>query len=430
MQLASLDADTSPFSAVAEPSTYVAGVPHETFERMRNSSPVWWIDEPLLQRHTGSGTLVTRGSGYWAVVTHPEIVEASRNTAVFSSALKGAFLTDPQTKGDLRRARQLLVNMDAPEHLRVRKLVNRTFTPRAVQKLAAGVEKHAHDLVAAAVSAGSFDVVADLAVELPLLVLSDLLGLPPEDRSLLFEWSNHLVGFDDPEFGAGDIDAYRRAMGAAYMYAAEVRADRIARPRDDLCSVLASADIDGERLTRDEFSQFWLLLVVAGNETTRHLISGSVQALMDHPGEARRLAEGTVDLDRAVEEMLRWVTPIMQFRRTATCPTVLGGQEICEGDKVVLYYTSANRDRQAFDAPDTLLLDRADNPHLSFGIGPHFCLGAHLARLELRTLLEVLRPYVTAITPTGTPTRLASNFVNGVKTMPVQIRATAHPTGG
>jgi cytochrome P450 len=406
---------------IAHPATYAAGVPHAEFARRRREEPVGWVPEPLLWRHSSGRRIAERGTGFWAVTTHEAVRSVSRRAEEFSSAEKGAFLVDPRSPADLRQTRQLLINMDAPHHVRTRKLVSPVFTPRAVTRLTENVTAHATALVRRVARAGEFDAVGDLAAELPLLVLADLLGMPREDRHLLYRWSNHLVGFDDPEFGGGDVDAYRRTFAEAFQYALQVAADRRKHPTTDLVSRLANAELAGERLSDREFCSFWLLLVVAGNETTRHLIAGSLQALVAHPAERDRLVSGTVPMLSAVEELVRWVTPIMQFRRTATRDTDLCGQHIRRGDKVVIYYTSANRDAAVFTDPQRLDLGRAVNPHLAFGIGPHFCLGAHLARFELAALLTAIRPYLAGLAPTGPVTRLESNFVNGAKSMPVRI---------
>jgi len=419
MTVPSLDVSQHP--DIAHPATYASGVPHAEFSRRREQEPVAWVPEPLLWRHSSSGRIASQGSGFWAATTHEAVLSASRRQQDFSSGAKGVFLSDPRTPGDLRQTRQLLVNMDAPQHGRIRKLVTSVFTPRAVRELAGNVTAHAEALVEKVVRAGDFDVVADLASELPLLVLSDLLGMPPEDRHRLYRWSNHLVGFDDPEYGGGDVDAYRTTMAEAFQYALKLGMERREHPTGDLISLLANAEVDGQRLTDREFCNFWLLLVVAGNETTRHLIAGSLQALAENPAERARLVSGRASVGSAVEEMLRWITPIMQFRRTALRDTELCGQPIAEGDKVVLFYISANRDAAVFADPQRLDLSRDPNPHLSFGIGPHFCLGAHLARLELAALLTAIRPHLERLQLTGPVVRLESNFVNAAKSMPARI---------
>jgi cytochrome P450 len=406
---------------IAHPATYAGGVPHAEFARRRSAEPVGWVAEPLLVRRSAAGELTHRGSGFWAVTSHEGVMAVSRRAAEFSSGAKGAFLVDPRTPGDLAQSRQLLISMDAPEHLRIRKLITSVFTPRAIGRLTESVASHAQALVRSVVKAGEFDVVTDLAAELPLLVLADLLGMPRTDRHLLYRWSNHLVGFDDPEYGGGDIDTYRATFGEAFGYALRLASDRRESPTDDLVSMLANAEVDGRRLTDREFCNFWLLLVVAGNETTRHLTSGSLQALASNPAQREALVSGTVELSTAAEELLRWVTPIMQFRRTAVRDTEICGHPVASGDKVVVYYTSANRDAAVFADPDRLDLSRDPNPHLAFGIGPHFCLGSHLARLEITSLLTAIRPHLPRLELTAEPVRLESNFVNGAKSMPARF---------
>ncbi len=331
-------------------------------------------------------------------------------------------MADPRTRADLERARELLVNMDAPRHSQIRGLVSSVFTPRAVNEMAIRVETHAQAVVARAVAKGNCNGVGDIAAELPLLVLADLLGIPAGDRPLLLKWSNQLVGFDDPEYGGGDIEAYRRTFVEAFSYALQVANDRRKNATGDLASLLATAEVDGRRLSDREFCHFWLLLIVAGNETTRHLLSNSLLALAQDDQQRMRLVSDSGGLSIAVEELLRWVSPILQFRRTARHDTQLAGQRIAAGDKVVLYFVAANRDPAVFDDPDRLDLGRQHNPHLSFGTGPHFCLGASLARLEAVELMRALLPYLRGLELTGPPVRLESNFVNGLKSLPVRLR--------
>ncbi|WP_378730194.1 cytochrome P450 [Nocardia brasiliensis] len=412
--------ESLPIESIADPRTYADGVPHAVFDHLREHQPVAWIEEPLLARGGVGGARVRwKGSGYWALTRHGDVAEASRRPTVFSSAAKGAFLVDPRTRADLERDRQLLVNMDDPQHVTLRKAINSAFSRKAVRHLHADIARHAHAVVARVLAAERFDAVADLAAELPLLVLAELLGMPPADRRLLYDWSNRLVGFDDPAFGGGDIQTYRDTFAEAYAYALRLAADRRRDPGDDIVSMLVHADIGGRPIREVEFCQLWVLLVVAGNETTRNLISGALLELARQPA----LLTEAADTARAVEELLRWVTPIMQFRRTATEDTELSGQLIRAGDKVVLYYISANRDRRVFDAPDRLRLARDPNPHLAFGVGPHFCLGAHLARLEAVTLFDELRPHLHRFELLGPATRLASNFTNGITSLPARFVA-------
>lgn len=407
---------------LADPVTYGAGVPWAEFARRRREAAVTWVDEPALRRHSAAGgTRVQRGSGFWAVTRHATVVSASRSPEVFSSAARGAFLADPETAEDLERARQLMVNMDAPEHGRIRRFVTAAFTPRAVQGLAGSVARHAAQLVGRAAADGCLDAVAGLTAELPLLVLADVLGIPPADRGLLLRWSNNLVGFDDPEYGAASVDTYRQTFKDAFGYARELAARRRRAPADDLVSRLLTAEVAGRRLADPEFVQLWLLLVIAGNETTRHLLSGALLALTEWPGERARLVADPGLTPAAVDELSRWVSPIMQFRRTAVQDTELDGQPIKAGDKVVLYYVSANRDETVFGHPDRLDLARKPNPHLAFGVGPHYCLGSHLAHLEARMLLDTLRPYLPHLRLAGPPVRLESSFMNGIKSLPITL---------
>ena len=412
-------ADAGTASALlSDPDTYAIGVPHDEFARRRREAPVAWVDEVELARHGDDGASVQRGSGYWAVTRHRTVDEVSRDPGTFSSAAKGAFLADPRTREDLERNRQLLVNMDAPQHTRIRRLVAGAFTPRAVARLHAAVQAHADGVVGRAVRAEGIDVVTDVAAELPLLVLTDLLGMPREDRGLLFGWSNNLVGFDDPEYGGGSVDVYQRTFVEAFGYASQLARARRRDPGEDLVSLLVNAELDGRRLTELEFCQTWILLVIAGNETTRHLLSGGLLALSQRPDQLARLVADPGLVSLAVEELARWVTPIMQFRRTAVTDSTLDGQPIAAGDKVVLYYVSANRDSDVFAEPDGLDVGRLPNPHLAFGIGPHFCLGARLARVEAAAMLSELRPHLPRLRLTGPPIRLESNFMNGIKSLP------------
>jgi cytochrome P450 len=407
---------------LSDPNVYAAGVPHEEFTRRRRECPVGWVEERPLDRRSSRGDLAKqRGTGYWAVTRHSTVAAASRAHHVFSSALRGAFLPDPITAEDLQRIRELLVNMDAPQHTATRRLVTAVFTPRAVRNLEESVQAHARTIVGRLLVRDSFDAVRDLAAELPLLVLADLLGIPRQDRLLLYRWGNNLVGFDDPEFGGGRVDVFRETFAEAFRYALQLASEKRRCPGDDLTSQLLTSEIDGRRLSEQAFCYIWILLVIAGNETTRHLLSGSLLVLAEWPSERNRLVDDPALVPTAVEELLRWLTPIMQFRRTAVAATELDGQRIQPGDKVVLYYISANRDEELFDTPHRLDLGRSPNPHLAFGVGPHFCLGAQLARLEATTMLTLLRPHLHRFELTGPVVRLASNFMNGIKSLPARF---------
>jgi cytochrome P450 len=409
-------------ASIAVAAAFLPAVPHDEFDRLRATGGVHWVDGPTLSRRGRDGdTVTTTSPGYWAVVGHAETVAASKDPGTFSSATMGAFLSDPRTPEQLARTRQLLVNMDAPEHSTTRRLVSAAFGPRAVRALRESVHTNAAEVVARVLASDGFDVVGDLAAELPLIVLADLLGIPRADRSLLLRWSNGLVGFDDPEFGGGDVRVYRDTFAEAFAYALQLAAHRRRHPTDDVVSLLVNSEVDGRRLTDEQFCQFWLLLVIAGNETTRHALSGGLLALAEHPEQRDRLVADPGLLPTATEEVLRWITPIMQFRRTATADTELGGQRIGDGDKVVLYYVAADRDPAVFADPHAFRVDRAPNQHLAFGVGPHFCLGAALARMEISTVLGLLRPHLPRLALTGPARRLESNFMNGIKSLPARF---------
>lgn len=402
-------------ASIADAAAYIHGPPFAEFARLRRESPVAWVTEPTRRLRSGDGFVEHTGTGFWAVTRHGAVAAASKQPALFSSSSRGAFLSDPKSRADLERARQLLIGMDPPEHGVLRRRIVAAMPTRA--RLAGSVRDHVATLVSAFTKDGGGDVVSRLAAELPLLVLADLLGVPRADRHLFFEWSNNLVGFDDPDIGGHDIITFTRTIAEAFGYARRLANDRRRAPRDDFVSALVAGP---EPLDESAFCHAWLLMVVAGNETARHLTSGGIDLMLDQPHLAEQLAQGA-DVAKAVEEMLRWITPIMQFRRTAAADTELDGQPIAEGDKVILYYISANRDEAVFDAPEAADFTRDPNPHMSFGVGPHFCLGGHLARMEAVELFTALRPHLRRLERDGDPSRLASNFMNGFKELPVKL---------
>jgi cholest-4-en-3-one 26-monooxygenase len=308
----------------------------------------------------------------------------------------------------------------------MRKVVSAGFRPGKVSGMEAHVRELARQVIDRVARRGECDFVSEVAAELPLLVLAELLGVPVEDRVKLFDWSNRLIGVDDPEVGSPS-DA-RVASFEMIMYAADLFAKREKEPRDDLCSALVHGEIDGEKLSAQERCMFFFLLVVAGNETTRNAISGGMLALCEHPEQRARLLADRALLRPAVDEIVRWVTPVMQFRRTATRDTTLGGQSIRENDKVVIYYGSANRDGTVFEDPHTFDIGRDPNPHVGFGIGSHFCLGAHLARLEMRAMFDEILGRIPDVEVAGPVERLRSNFINGIKSMPVHFTAESGGT--
>ena len=394
-----------------DPDAYLQGVPHETFARLRREAPVY--------RHRRVGL-----PPFWAVTRHDDIVKVSREWATFSSERKGALLREPPEEA-LETQRLMMLNMDPPRHAKLRGLVNKGFTPRMVSQLTPPIRRICAEILDAVSTRGECDFVKEVAAELPLQVIAELLGIPHSDRHQVFEWSNTMIASDDPEWQRSPEESMSAAM-AMYAYANELALQRRDTPLDDLVSVLMQAEVDGERLSEMEFDVFFLLLAVAGNETTRNLISGGMLALIEHPDQFQRLQDDRSLLDTAVEEMLRWVTPVMQFQRTAQRDTEIGGQHISEGDRVAIYYVSANRDEAVFERPDQFDVGRSPNEHLTFGGGgPHFCLGASLARMEIRLMFEELLGRLTHIELNGTPRRLRSNFINGLKEMPVRFEPTS-----
>jgi cholest-4-en-3-one 26-monooxygenase len=384
---------------------WAQGVPHEAFDLLRREAPVHWHPE-------------IDGSGFWAVTRHADVVKASRDPATFSSELGSTFIDD-QTDEAMLQLRLTILNMDPPKHHRYRRLVSRGFTPHMVGKLVETIEKRAERIVDDVADRGECEFVEDVAAKLPLEMICEMIGLPEGDWQRMFELSNMLVGRDDPDFRYESTSA-ESAAAEIYAYCDAVAADRRANPRDDLMTALVQAEVEGERLDDLELNLFFVTLVVAGNETTRNLITHSMQALIDHPDELRRLQADADLWPTAVEEMLRWGTSIHNFRRTATVDTELGGQPIAAGDKVVLYYMSANRDEDVFADPHRFDVGRTPNDHVAFGGGGvHYCLGANLARAEIRAIMRQLVDRLDGFTQTADPRRLRSDFVNGVKSMPL-----------
>ncbi|AXY50729.1 cytochrome P450 [Rhodococcus ruber] len=393
------------------PDLYTEGVPHDVFAELRRNCPVYRQDEE-------------DGPGYWAVTRHADVTAVSRDSTTFSSAL-GTTQIDEFDEETRRKQAAMLVNLDPPEHTRLRQLVSRGFTPRAVRTLEGHIRGICNRVVDDLVERGRDGAVVDFvpvaAAPLPLEVIAALLGAPGEDVDRLCDWSDRMIGFDDPEYGNTRADG-ELAAAEIFLYANEIAAARRAEPRDDIVSRLVRPDENGDTLTEMEFDMFFVLLVVAGNETTRNAAAGGMQAFVDHPEQWRRLQAEPELAAGAVEEILRWVTPVIGFRRTPTCPATIGGQPVEAGDKVVVYYPSANRDEDVFEDPHVFDIGRTHNPHVAFGgTGVHFCLGAHLARLELRILFETLARRIERVEPAGPVRRLRSNFVNGIKSMPVRV---------
>lgn len=426
---------------IVDPRTYVDGVPYRTFARLRRESPVCWCDEPVDPRRA-------RGPGFWAVFTHADVKAALRDAATFSSQAGATQIRD-YAPDDLAYVQQQMLNMDAPGHSRLRRILARAFTPKALARIEGRVTRQAAALVDAAVGRRSFDFVGDLAGDLPLFTLAELLGMPDTDRDLLYDWSNRVIGYQDEEYArsdrfdpAGGSDMARRALAHRvgpdadgnlpdprsrhglpdlYAYAHELAEHRRRHPGEDVMSLILQAG-DGEGgVTTAEFENLFWLFAVAGNETLRNGMPGGMSALLQHPDQYARLRADPALVPTAVEEMLRWWPPVLHFRRTATRATRLGGVDIAAGDKVVVFHASANRDEQVFDNPVAFVVDRTPNDHVSFGFGPHFCLGARLARVQMRALFTEVLGRLGELRPAGDPVRLASSFQNGVKHLPVEV---------
>lgn len=384
---------------------FANGPPHDVFRRLREESPAF-LPEP-------------HGPGYWAITRYRDVVAVSRDPSSFTSAPR-VFIKDPD---EPVADDKLLINLDPPRHTKLRKLVNRGFTPRQVTMLEPRVRDIVRGQLDAALAKGRFDLVGDVAVEVPLQVIAEMVGVPADERHRVFALTEVMMSIGDPQLGHTETDA-RDAMAEMFAYADNLAQQRLESPGDDLLSIILAADVDGESLSQLDTNFFFMLLMNAGSETTRNLISGGTLALFEHPDERARLAADRELLPTAIEEMLRWVTPVMHFRRTARHDVEIGGALISAGDKVVMWYSSANRDEVAFPGGDRFDVGRDPNDHVAFGAGgPHFCLGASLARLEARVLFEELLARAPDLESAGPVRRLRSNFINGIKELPVATPA-------
>ena len=434
--------DTAP---LVDPATYETGPPFELLRRLRADTPVAWVDEPALHGQPA-------GPGFWLVLRHADVERVLRDPATFSSWL-GA--TQVRDAADLDWVRRMMLNTDPPDHSRLRRLLTRSFTPRAVAALTEAIQATAARLVdrmVAGAREGRSDFAKDVAADLPLLTLADVLGVPAEDRWLMFDWSNRVIGWQDPDYatsaafdGTGgtamarevlalrpvpDADGRmpdprtRAGMPDLYAYARLLAEEKRRAPGNDVMSILlAQVDEGGGRVSDAEFENTFWLFAVAGNETLRNGLPGGLIALLQHPEQLAVLRTDPSLLPGAVDEMLRWWTPVMVFRRTATRDVELAGVRIGAGDKVVVSFTSANRDESVFADPDRFDVRRSPNPHLSFGHGPHFCLGGQLARAQMRALFGELLRRTERLELDGSPALLRSTFQRGVKRLPVRWTA-------
>jgi cholest-4-en-3-one 26-monooxygenase len=399
---------------LTDPDINLAGVPHDQFAALRRTAPVCWVEQEPDARCGMEG-----GTGYWAVTRHADVATVSKNSDIFSSWENGAIIRYPANtaRESVELTRVVIINQDAPEHTLTRRIISRGFTPRAVATLEEVMRERARRIVTDAVATGQGNFVEQVAAQLPLETIADMLGIPPEDRDKLFDWTNQMTASDDPDI-AGDPQA---ASFEVLTYAMQMAGERIDSPRDDIVTKLVHADKDGRGLTEDEFGFFVIALSVAGNETTRNAISHGMNAFFDNPGQwelwKRERPETMVD------EVIRWATPVTSFQRTALHDVELGGVQIRAGQRVGLFYASANYDEDVFTDPFTFDITRSPNPHLAFGgHGAHYCIGANLARMEIRFLFDELADLAPEITRTGPAIRLRSGWLNGIKSLPVSYR--------
>lgn len=413
-----------PAPDVTTPSLYLDGIPHERFTALREQPGVVW--HPYDDERSAK-------PGFWAVSRHEDIREVSRLPELFSSAIGHSNLWD--LEADALEARRSIIDSDAPDHTRLRRLVSKAFTPRNIRVWEDTTRAIAAELLDEFVAAGGGDWVAMVAAPLPIRVILSILGVPVEDSDFLVELSNYLVeGTGDelslPPDAFGNTTELRLlpfgspASHAMYEYAEKIGAERRAEPQDDIVTQLVLAEHEGDKLSAAEYRNFFHVLVFAGNETTRTAITHGAMAFADNPDQWDRLVADPSLMEQAVDEVIRWATPVIHMRRTAAEATVLAGTEIAAGDKVVMWYAAANRDPEVFDDPFSFDIGRTDNPHFSFGGGgPHFCLGAFLARMEIQVLLEEMVARDLALTITEPAVHAPSNFVHGVLSVGMQPRS-------
>jgi cytochrome P450 len=384
------------------------------FRTLRRERPVAFYEEPEIE-------FLPRGPGYWALTRHADILEASRNPEIFCSG-KGA-TGIPDLPEEFLQFFGSFINMDDPEHLRLRKLVSAGFTPRQLNRLTHDVESAASRVIDRVIEQGECDFVTEISAPFPISIICDLMGIPESQHRFVFERTNIILGVGDPEYVSQEQDIRLALLQAGSELAAlmkELRAQRLREPTTDLTSLLVHAEIDGDRLSEDEMASFFILLVAAGNETTRNAISHGMKALCDHPEQRAIWRDDFEGVARtAVEEIVRWASPVIFMRRTTTRPCELGGTKLDADSKLLLFYSSGNRDEAKFDEPFRFDVRRSPNEHVGFGgPGPHFCMGANLARREITVMFRELFRRMPDLEVTGPPERLLSSFIHGIKHMP------------
>ena len=390
-----------------DPKTFITGPPHDFFDQLRRDEPVYWHASEQF------------APGFWVCTKYADVIAIERDVKTFSSARGGALLEDQGEGTEL-----MMLNQDPPQHTRLRNLVARGFTPKVIKAMEPHIREAATTIVDRQIGNDEvIDFVPNFAAELPLVVIAELLGIPYEDRHKIFEWSNRLIGNSDPEYNGGAPEQSMEAAMELYMYAQSLADARRERPMDDIVTTLINSELDGERLSDVEFNVFVLLLAVAGNETTRNLISGGMLALMEHPEQQEIvLADVPGTLDTLVDEMLRYVSPVMYFRRTVMADTELRGVSLSENDKITVWYGAANRDEDVFSNGHAFDATRSPNEHIAFGgRGPHYCLGVALAKMEIKVMFSEMLTRVPQMRLAGEPEHLASTLINGIKHLPVRL---------
>jgi cholest-4-en-3-one 26-monooxygenase len=390
------------------------GYPHAEWTWLRRNDPVHWYEHPTVEP-------------FWAVTKHADIVDIGKRPQDW--IIEPRIAVFAREAPEEPQARHLLT-MDPPDHGKFRNVTAKWFTPRAVHRWEPEIERLTRRTLDAAAEKGAIDFVADVSAPITIAVIAEMLGVPRDDWHLLFRWTNEIIAPDDPEFrrGRSSEETADTARKELFEYFAKLVDVRRKAPREDILSVVVQGKVDGKPIPPFELLSYYFLLVVAGNETTRNAMTGGVQAFIDHPGEWHRLVGDPALVEGAIEETVRWVTPVIQFARTATRDLELRGRKIRKGESVCLYYASANRDEDIFEEPFRFRIDRSPNNHIGFGRGEHVCLGAHLARLELRCMFRQLRERLVSLERTGEPERARSSFVGGIKRAP--IRWELRPASG
>ena len=382
------------------------GPPHHWFTTLRDRAPIWWQDE-------------CDGPGFWNITKYDDLKFASKSPHLFSSRKGGTNMFELSPE-DLEGVRLFLINMDPPQHAKFRRLVSQGFTPKRIAMMEEHTRELARKVVDGVAERGECDFVDDIAAKLPMETICEMVGVPESDRRYIYDLSNRLIGFDDPDFKSEGSEA-ATASAEMFAYAETLAAEKNKCPMDDLATILIKGEVDGDRLTTLEFDSFFLLLAIAGNETTRTVTAQGMRLLMEHPEQREQIRQDMTLLPNAIEEILRYNPAVMHFRRTLTEDCRMRGQQMKAGEKVILWYSSANRDEEVYEDGQVFDIRRAPNEHLSFGVGEHFCLGASLARQQLNAIFCEIVSRLPDMEFAGPVKRLRSNFVDGIKGMPVRF---------